>query len=54
VWSDAWAGDDRWQRAVSDLKAQGLVHGFGISVNRWPPANVLHAPWVPTRLRREA
>ena len=20
VWSDAWADDDRWQRAVTDLK----------------------------------
>ncbi|MBI4478027.1 MAG: aldo/keto reductase [Acidobacteria bacterium] len=43
VWSDAWAGDERWQRAVSDLKAEGLIGGFGISVNRWEPANVLRA-----------
>ena len=43
VWTDAWAGDERWQRAVSDLKAEGLVKAVGISVNRWEPANVLHA-----------
>ncbi|MBI3262397.1 MAG: aldo/keto reductase [Acidobacteria bacterium] len=43
VWSDAWALDDLWQRAVSDLKTEGLVRGFGISVNRWQPANVLRA-----------
>jgi len=43
VWSDAWADDDGWQRAVDDLKRQGLIRGFGISVNRWEPANVLAA-----------
>src|SRR3954453_18916348 len=25
VWSDAWADDDAWQRAVDDLKREGLV-----------------------------
>jgi aryl-alcohol dehydrogenase-like predicted oxidoreductase len=43
VWTDAWADDERWQRAVSDLKAQGLIKAIGISVNRWEPANVLRA-----------
>lgn len=43
AWSDEWAGDERWQRVVSDLKAEGIVQGFGISVNRWEPANVLRA-----------
>jgi aryl-alcohol dehydrogenase-like predicted oxidoreductase len=43
VWSDAWAGDERWMRAVADLKHEGLIRGFGISVNRWEPANVLRA-----------
>jgi aryl-alcohol dehydrogenase-like predicted oxidoreductase len=43
VWSDAWADDDRWQRAVSSLKDEGLVRAVGISVNRWQPANVLRA-----------
>jgi len=43
VWSDAWADDDRWQRAIDDLKREGLIRGFGISVNRWEPANVLRA-----------
>jgi len=43
VWSDAWASDDGWKRAVSDLKGEGLIGGFGISVNRWEPANVLAA-----------
>jgi aryl-alcohol dehydrogenase-like predicted oxidoreductase len=43
VWSDAWADDERWQRAVAGLKEEGLVRAVGISVNRWQPANVLRA-----------
>jgi len=43
VWSDAWAADERWQRVVSDLKREGLVRAFGISINRWQPANALRA-----------
>jgi aryl-alcohol dehydrogenase-like predicted oxidoreductase len=43
VWSDAWVNDDGWQRAIDDLKRQKLIGGFGISVNRWEPANVLAA-----------
>jgi aryl-alcohol dehydrogenase-like predicted oxidoreductase len=43
VWSDVWVWDEGWQRAVHDLKAQKLIRGFGISVNRWEPANVLRA-----------
>jgi aryl-alcohol dehydrogenase-like predicted oxidoreductase len=43
VWTDAWSRDERWQRAVRDLKDAGLIRGFGISVNRWEPANVLQA-----------
>src|SRR5262249_40676817 len=43
VWSDAWADDEGWQRAVDDLKREKLVRAFGISVNRREPANVLRA-----------
>ena len=43
VWSDAWVNDDGWKRAIDDLKREGLIRGFGISVNRWQPANVLRA-----------
>jgi aryl-alcohol dehydrogenase-like predicted oxidoreductase len=43
VWSDHWAGDERWQRAIRALKEEKLIQGFGISVNRWQPANVLRA-----------
>ncbi len=41
VWNDAWAGDERWQRATEDLKRQSLIGALGVSVNRWEPANVL-------------
>lgn len=41
VWEDAWANDERWQRAVDDLKREGLVEAFGVSVNRWEPTQVL-------------
>jgi aryl-alcohol dehydrogenase-like predicted oxidoreductase len=43
VWSDAWVDDDGWKRAAQDLKKAGKIEGFGISVNRWEPANVLKA-----------
>ena len=43
VWTDAWADDTRWQRAVDDLKREGLVRAIGVSVNRWEPANALRA-----------
>ena len=43
VWSDAWADDDGWKRAVEALKRERLITSFGISVNRWEPVNVLRA-----------
>jgi aryl-alcohol dehydrogenase-like predicted oxidoreductase len=43
VWSDAWAADTGWQRAIDALKREKVVRAFGISVNRWEPANVMRA-----------
>jgi aryl-alcohol dehydrogenase-like predicted oxidoreductase len=43
TWSDAWADDARWQRAIESLKAEKLVRAVGISVNRWEPENGLRA-----------
>ena len=43
VWSDAWADDEGWRRAAEELKRQKLINAFGISVNRWEPANVIKA-----------
>lgn len=41
VWEDDWARAESWQRAMGDLKDQGIIQAVGISVNRWEPANVL-------------
>lgn len=41
VWEDTWAHDERWLRAVDDLKREEMIGGIGISVNRWEPWNVL-------------
>lgn len=43
VWDDAWAGDDAWKVEIERLKREGLIRGFGVSVNRWQPENVLRA-----------
>ncbi len=41
VWEDAWARDERWQRAMDDLRREGLIGAVGVSVNRWEPTNCL-------------
>jgi aryl-alcohol dehydrogenase-like predicted oxidoreductase len=41
VWEDDWAGDHAWQHVVEEIKREGLVRAFGISVNRWEPWNGL-------------
>ncbi len=43
VWNDEWADQEEWQRAVSDLKAQGMIGAFGISINRGEPENAIKA-----------
>jgi aryl-alcohol dehydrogenase-like predicted oxidoreductase len=43
VWSDAWAHDPGWRREAEALKRDGWIRAFGISINRWQPANVLRA-----------
>ena len=41
VWEDDWADDDRWQRAVDDLRREELIRAVGVSINRWEPWNAL-------------
>ncbi len=41
VWEDDWAEDERWQRITDDLKREGLVGAWGISINRWEPWNAI-------------
>lgn len=43
VWDDSWAKHDDWKKGIEKLKADGKVKHFGISVNRWEPANVTEA-----------
>ncbi|MBI3576697.1 aldo/keto reductase [Candidatus Gottesmanbacteria bacterium] len=42
-WDDAWAQDDQWQKVAEGLKKRGLVHAFGISIDRWEPENAIRA-----------
>ncbi len=41
VWEDSWAEDERWMRALDDLKRQKMIRAVGISINRWEPNNSL-------------
>lgn len=41
VWEDDWAEDEGWQRAMDDLKREGLIAAVGVSINRWEPWNAL-------------
>ncbi len=43
VWHDNWARDERWQKETQRLKDEGLVRAWGISINRWQPANAIAA-----------
>lgn len=43
VWEDAWAGESEWQDTVAELKATGRIKAFGLSLNRWQPANGIAA-----------
>jgi aryl-alcohol dehydrogenase-like predicted oxidoreductase len=43
TWDDSWASDMRWQRALGDLKQEGLILAAGISIDRWEPANAIEA-----------
>ncbi len=43
VWDDSWTKDDGWRNGIEKLKREGKVKHFGISVNRWEPANVMKA-----------
>ena len=41
MWEDDWAEDESWQKVTEDLKREGLVKAWGISINRWEPNNAL-------------
>ena len=39
VWDDSWAGEPEFRRTVEALKKDGRIRFFGLSLNRWEPAN---------------
>ncbi len=39
TWEDRWLDDDRWAKKLDELRRAGLIHAFGISINRWEPWN---------------
>lgn len=41
VWQDEWLGEGSWQEAVEDLKREGLVRHFGVSINDHQPSSAL-------------
>jgi len=41
VWNDAWVQAEEWRRARDDLKRQGIIRAFGVSVNDHDPDSVL-------------
>lgn len=43
VWDDSWADNPAWIEAAQQLKEDGLIHLFGLSLNRWEPWNGLKA-----------
>lgn len=43
VWDDSWVDEPEFRTTVQNLKRQGLIRYFGLSLNRWEPANGLKA-----------
>lgn len=41
VWQDEWLGEGDWQQAVEELKAEGKIRSFGVSINDHQPANAV-------------
>jgi aryl-alcohol dehydrogenase-like predicted oxidoreductase len=43
VWNDQWAKEDEWKEAIEQLKRDGKVRYFGISINDHQPENGIKA-----------
>ena len=41
VWDDAWVDQGDWREAVEDLRREGKIRFFGVSINDHEPANAL-------------
>lgn len=43
VWDDSWTDRDEWKKGIEQLRKDGKIAAFGISINRWEPDNALKA-----------
>lgn len=43
VWEDSWTEEREFQETVEKLKRDGTIRFFGLSLNRWEPANGVKA-----------
>jgi aryl-alcohol dehydrogenase-like predicted oxidoreductase len=43
VWDDSWTDEPDFRNTVEELKSDGLIRSFGLSLNRWEPANGIRA-----------
>jgi aryl-alcohol dehydrogenase-like predicted oxidoreductase len=43
VWDDTWTTEPDFRSTVEKLKGDGWIHYFGLSLNRWEPANGIKA-----------
>ena len=41
VWDDAWVDQGDWREAIEDLRREGKLRFFGVSINDHEPANAL-------------
>jgi len=41
VWQDEWVGEGSWLEAVEDLKREGKIRHFGVSINDHQPENAI-------------
>jgi aryl-alcohol dehydrogenase-like predicted oxidoreductase len=41
VWQDEWLGEGGWQEAIENLKQEGKIRHFGVSINDHQPANAI-------------
>ena len=43
VWDDSWSDQPEFRETVEELKSSKLIRWFGLSLNRWEPANGIAA-----------
>ncbi len=43
VWDDSWTDEPEFRSTVEKLKKDGIIHFFGLSINRWEPGNGIKA-----------